>query len=139
MLMTTNAPPLRACPTRARWPAWREPMVGTKAMLRPPRRASATAARTSAIRSATFISEAVVAVGIAPAHDIVAEATDRSPNILGHGRVTLQELRREAVGEAEQVEQDEHLAIAARSRADADRRDAHGVGHGLRDVRRHEL
>src|SRR5262249_61777914 len=54
-------------------------------------------------------------------------------------RVALDESRREAAEEADDVMEHQHLAVAVRARADADGRYADAVRHQLGELRRHEL
>src|SRR4029077_3197599 len=49
MLATKRSPWRRAASMRLTWPAWRFPMVGTKAMRSPSRRQRCTCSRTAAI------------------------------------------------------------------------------------------
>src|SRR2546427_9483779 len=60
----------------------------------------------------------------------------RARDLLCEVRVSLDELRRLAGGQAEQVVQDQDLPVGARTRADADGRDAELVGNGRGELAR---
>src|SRR5687768_17931683 len=67
--------------------------------------------------------EAVIGVRIDATPDFAREPADGGSHVLSHLRVPLQKSGRECVIEPEKVGKHQHLAIAIRSCADADRRD----------------
>src|SRR5688500_7408333 len=137
MLMTTRSARRRASSTSWRWPSWRNPIVGTNPTRLPRVRAAPTSSRTSVTRVRRCMSEAVLIIRIQTRPYLVAEGGHRLANVVGEIRVRLEELRTQAVVEAEQVGQDEHLPVAADTRADADRRNRKAFRNPPRDRGRH--
>src|SRR5437588_1026575 len=149
MLTTTRSFSTAAARTRLRWPAWRAPMVGTSPTESPSRRQPATRSRSSAVVATTsgrLLATAVLDLWVGLSDDLerarVAVLGVRE-NALGHlrgiaagsldhllpeVRVGLDEARLAAGGQAQQVVDDEHLAVAARSGADPDGGDGQGRG-----------
>src|SRR6266576_1465315 len=77
--------------------------------------------------------------GVAALAHLRREYPRRLPHVLRQRRVLLDELGRELVVEAEHVVQDEHLAVARRAGADADRGNRQGLGDLRRQRRGDEL
>src|SRR5690349_21126156 len=142
MLATTRAPARRARATSDRWPAWIAPIVGTNATRAPRARSAATARRSAATlrtrrsrgaragaprrrarpgRPATSVRLRVR--GEAPRLDVRHVAGERVAHRLAERGVAAHELRHVPEREPEQVGRDQHLPVALRARADADRGD----------------
>src|SRR5712692_3400184 len=149
MLATTRSQSPRARPTRLRCPPWRAPIVGTRPTVRPWARQASEVARMPATRCSRA---GVLTAGLDlfrrllqawPVPAIVrmfgtgksalgdlARVLLRGPgDLLRQVGVLLDELGRAARGQAEQVVDDQHLAVAVRPGTDADGRDAEGRGH----------
>src|SRR5947207_12213603 len=118
MLMTTASARRRASSTRRRCPSCRKPIVGTSATRRRAPRCSLTQRR----RSGTVVSsfKAVLRPRVAAVPYLRAVRAHGVSNRFAQLGEALQELRIEALVEAEHVVQHEHLAIAPGSGPDAD-------------------
>src|SRR5688572_7214910 len=108
-------------------------------MRAPSARAFPIASRHSAIVVTTFTLVAVLGIRVRAGPHLVAVPL----NCLAHGSgkvsVFLEELRLEAVIQAEEVGQYQYLPIAMGSRADSNRRNADRLGDALREIRRDQL
>src|SRR3989442_10233546 len=122
MLITTRSASSLARSTRRRWPSWRKPIVGTN----PTRRPRACSARVQArmserlVISCMLLLEGMLRVGILAVAHFRRESLHGLLDLLGEVRVALDELRRKAVVQPEQVVEHQHLAVAVLPRPDAD-------------------
>src|SRR5690349_3714768 len=108
--VTTRSADSRARSTRRRWPSCSAPMVGTNATRAPRARWARVQARMSGSPVISCIGpregllgEGVVGVRILPRTHFRLERLGRLPDVVGEGRVLLDELGREAVVQAQHV------------------------------------
>src|SRR6185312_2073249 len=121
MLATKRSPWRRAVSMRLTWPAWRFPIVGTKAMRRPSLRQRRTCSRTAAmVVTVSIRSEAVFRGGIGARADGLDVALQRLAVVAGALHKVLDETRLAPGGDVENVVDDEDLPIRRGSGADAD-------------------
>src|SRR6202043_1201132 len=125
MLTTTRWLSRRARLTRLSWPAWSAPMVGTSPMSSPAcRHAIACSCMAIADSMTTGLAGGVLVLRGregAVAHVLVEGARGGLDRLTEFG-VLADEFRDVVGGQPEDVLDDEHLGIAMRSRANADRR-----------------
>src|SRR5690242_21433487 len=83
--------------------------------------------------------EALLLAGEGAAPHLLGIAGARLADGISGLGVALHESRREPAEEADHVVEDEHLAVAMASRADADGRDGDALRGDARELRRHQL
>src|SRR5688500_4001904 len=83
--------------------------------------------------------EAVIGVRIDATPDFAGESADGDSHVLSHLRISLQKSGRECVIEPEKIGKHQHLPIAIRSCADADRRNTYRGGDPSGNGRGNEL
>src|SRR5262245_45028212 len=98
-------------------------MVGTSAMRLPAARAASDQRWSSATLWITCGSIGFNIAGELLVADVVGVHARRARDDLAEGHVLAHEARRRRFAQAEQVVHDQHLAVAAHARADADRGD----------------
>src|SRR5579863_1678690 len=107
-------------------------MVGTSPMLAPRRRCSASARRTSSIESITATRATVLpeALWELPISHLLGVSSGGFRNRFSQLRITLRKRRRGVFCQPQRVIADQHLAVAMRPSADADRGNAQLRGYG---------
>src|SRR4051794_35729234 len=126
MLSTTASVRRLASSTRARWPSWRYPIVGTRPMRRPASCWPPLQPRISAMVVSSV--KAVLLPRILSVPHLRGKGPHRVPHGLSQLAVVLEKLGGKLFVESEHVVQHQNLAVAVRSSANANGRDGQRLG-----------